>query len=357
MLEKSDKSRIRDTIRHSRPWITADDVDAISQVAATGMLASGPLTKLFEQQVAKRCDLAEARFVASGRYALVKALQLIGIAPEHEVLIPTYVCHSVRDAVKAVGAVPVLCDAGSDWCLDPHDVANRIGSRTRAIVVAHTFGIAADMDQLMGLGLPVIEDCAQAFGGKTADGRQLGSIGMAGIYSLHPTKPLTAGTGGIVGSADAKVAAKLRAASSADFHDAASPVTDLAAALGLSQLARYDLALERRRAIARRYFDDLAGLDAQLPAEIADQSIFFRFPLRVRRTVEAVMAAFAEHGVIVRRGVDTLLHRLPGADPAQFPGAEACFNTTISIPIYPALTDDNVRHVIAAARNVLGTSP
>jgi dTDP-4-amino-4,6-dideoxygalactose transaminase len=117
-------------------------------------------------------------------------------------------------------------------------------------VAAHVFGIAADVDSLLKLGLPIIEDCAQAFGGKTEDGRQVGTMGSVAIYSLQATKPLTAGSGGIIGTAKADLSERLSSIFADDFLVRSTPVTDVAAALGLSQVARDNDAIQRRRVLA-----------------------------------------------------------------------------------------------------------
>lgn len=341
-------------IPHSRPWITDEDVLAVSDVMRSGMLASGALVQELETKVAERAGLLTCRMHGSGRAALIQALRLVGVSEGDDVLLPSYVCHSVRDAVHAVGGRPILCDIGADWCLNVDDVSARLTPRTRAIVAAHLFGIAADVDALLRLGTPVIEDCAQAFGGKTRDGRAIGSIGSAAIYSLQATKPLTAGAGGIVGSARAAIADRLSANDTGLISNSATHVTDLQAALGLSQLARYDEALARRRDIADAYFRELAGLPVVLPEAVRDRSIFFRFPLRVTQPVQQVISAFDALGVHVRRGVDTLLHRVEGQERWQFPGTEEAFATTVSLPIYPALSSAELNTVIAAAQAIFG---
>jgi perosamine synthetase len=124
------------------------------------------------------------------------------------------------------------------------------------------------------------------------------------------------------------------------------------AALGRSQLRRYRGFLDRRRAIANRYFTGLAGLDVRLPLSVRDRTIFFRFPLRTPRDFDEIRSRFARAGVHVRRGVDALLHRTFGPSPADFEGAERCFAETVSLPLYPALTDADCSRVIEASQQV-----
>jgi perosamine synthetase len=134
-------------------------------------------------------------------------------------------------------------------------------------------------------------------------------------------------------------------------------LSDLAAALGRSQLARYPAFLTRRRALADRYFEALSDVIAVLPHRVRERSVFFRFPLRSAGNFEELRAGFSQDGVQVRRGVDTLLHRSLALDGSRFPGAERAFRETLSIPLYPALTDDEAARVIEAARRVLSRLP
>jgi UDP-4-amino-4-deoxy-L-arabinose-oxoglutarate aminotransferase len=132
------------------------------------------------------------------------------------------------------------------------------------------------------------------------------------------------------------------------------PLSDLQAALGLSQLARYDEFLRRRRSIADFYFDQFRDLPVQLPHHVRNRSIFFRFPLRIQTEFSDVCALFNKEGIQVRRGVDTLLHRQLGGNAEDFPGAERCFAETLSIPLYPAMTDKECERVVSSCRLILG---
>ena len=132
-------------------------------------------------------------------------------------------------------------------------------------------------------------------------------------------------------------------------------MTDLQAALGLSQLVRYAEFLTLRRQVADQYFSELQGCQIQLPNEVRERSIFFRFPIRVQGHLNMFEEEFKRHGVTVRRGVDALLHRMMRLNPHDFPMAEQLFNETLSIPIYPALRVQDMNAVIMATRSVFET--
>jgi len=336
-------------IPHSKPWLTDDDRRAVAAVMGSGMIAEGDSLERFAEACAAYLGAARVWLASCGTEALLQAIAALGIGAGDEVVIPTYACRAVWDAVVAAGARPVLCDAGNDWCLNGGSVRPVLTPRTRAIVAVHTFGVAAELDDILALGLPIIEDCAQAFGARDAAGRLVGTRGALAIYSFHATKCLTTGQGGLVAVNDRGFVPDTRV----ELLRKLAPLSALQAALGLAQIDRYPEFVARRAALASRYFAALAGIDARLPHQARGRSLFFRFPLRVARDVPGLIAAFARHGVHVRHGVDQLLHRTFGGEPKDFPGAERNFAETLSIPCYPALADEEVERVIVAAQEIL----
>jgi len=192
-----------------------------------------------------------------------------------------------------------------------------------------------------------VEDCAQA-----VDRPEHWKIGGdIAVFSFHPTKCLTTGEGGLAVAADPNLNTRMRAIRDGRLASRVllAPMSDLAAALGLTQLARYDHALERRRAIARTY---RRALGDEAPFYLRrtpwDRTMHFRFIVTAADGFEKAAELFASRGVIVRRAVDTLLHRLEGRSDRMFPVATDLFDTLVSVPIYPALTDDEVERVAGA---------
>ena len=345
-------------ITHSRPTLGADDLDAVRRSLESGLIAQGGLTAAFEGAVAERLGMPRGLAAASGTDALIAALLAVGVKPGGEVVMPTYVCEAVSAAIHAVGATPVLCDVEVDRCVSRTTVEPHLTGRTAAIVVVHTFGAVADVAGIAALGVPVVEDCCQAFGARSAAGAA-GVIGDACVLSFHATKLLTTGEGGMALSARPGVAARLdefRRDSESLAPRRIAPMADLQAALGLSQLAKYDGFLQRRRLLADRYFAALAGVNGvELPHDIRARSVFFRFAVRSATPFPTLAAAFANEGVIVRRGVDRLIHQLTET-PGSFPTAEQLFAETVSLPLYPSLTDAAADQVAAVARRVFGAS-
>lgn len=324
-------------IPHSRPWITGADTAAVESVLQGEMLAQGDTSARFEDAFSRWLGLpAPGVGVASGVSALHLALLALNIHGGDEVVLPTYVCRSVLDAVRATGATPVLADASDHFVLTPSRIEPRLTARTRAIVVPHLYGIFADVPAFRGFGLPLVEDCAQAV---DRPGRW-SMAGDIGVFSFHPTKCLTTGEGGLAVSRDPALNRRLRLLrdGGAGARRVFAPLSDLAAALGMSQLARLDEALDRRRQIAAVYRQALGeGGDRLLRRTPRDRTMHFRFVLSHPDGFDEAACAFAREGVIVRRGVDELLHRVLGLPDREFPAAVELFETTVSIPIYPAL--------------------
>lgn len=342
-------------IGHARPTVAEEDAAAVARVVRSGALAQGPETEAFEAAVAARLGVEAGAAVASGSAALELALRALGVGAGHEVLIPTWACDALHHAVTRCGAAPVLVDADpATLSLSAADARRRLTGRTRAVIVPHAFGLAAPLEPFLALGVPVIEDCAQALGA-VRDGRPAGSRGAAAVCSFYATKLLTTGEGGLVGGPAALVA-RVRDARDYDERMDLAPrfnykLTDIQAALGRSQLGRFDDFLARRRAIARRYRARLAGLPCRLPDEVGEAHVYHRFVVEVERPLDAVIAALERRGVSARRPVFRPIHRALGLD--GYPEADRLWARTLSLPCYPSLTDVEVDRVATALGEVL----
>lgn len=342
-------------IPHSRPSLAADDVRAVARVVESGQIAQGPEVSAFESELAARLGVPAAAAVSSGTAALELALCATGVACGDEVIVPTYGCDALHHAVVRAGGRPVPADVDPmTQALALDDVRRRLTARTRAIVVVHAFGRAIDVTPFVELGVPVIEDCAQALGARVNE-RAAGSTGTAAICSFYATKLVTTGEGGAVAGPSATVA-RVRDTREYDDREELSPranakLTDLQAALGRSQLARLDAFIARRQAIARRYRATLAGLPCGLPDDAGAAHVYHRFVVEVERPVDTVIAALAARGVCARRPVFRPLHRATGA--RGYPVAERLWERSLSLPCYPSLADAEVDTVASALREAL----
>lgn len=293
--------------------------------------------------------------VSSGTAALHLALVALGIGPGDDVILPSYLCAGPLHAIEHAGATPRLVDCDpTTYNLDPTHVKRSLTRKTKALIVPHLFGLPADLAELTRLGLPVIEDCAQALGA-TYRGKPVGAIGELTICSFYATKVITTGEGGMLLTRDARL---LRRAQDLREYDKRRTfrtrfnykMTDFQAALGLSQLRQLPDFLAMRRALAERYHQELNGLPLAGPVVPADRDhIFYRYVVRVNRGLETVLTRLEQEGVSARRPVFYPLHRY--LKLAGFPGTEEAWRTALSLPIYPSLGDE-IDRVIAAVRGI-----
>lgn len=326
-----------ENIPHSRPWLTDAEAASAGQVIASKMIAAGQLNAEFERQVATRLGMGAARSFPSGAVALREALLIAGVTVGGEVIVPTYVCRSVADAVNSVGAVPVYSDVNENGCISVEEAAKRISTATQAIVAVHIFGHACAVRALEALGVPVIEDACQAFGFEMAEGFS-GGIGNISVLSFHATKCLTTGEGGML---------LVRQPDGLDEHASLEPpLSDLQCAVGLQQLARYEEFLSRRREIAARYDAAASSRGAILQRAQPKARDLFRYVLSSTRMFEEIAHIFARDGIQTRRGVDALLHRQAGQSDDAFPVATRLFAQSISLPFYPSLREHQVNRIV-----------
>jgi len=303
----------------------------------------------------------QAAAVSSGTTALQLTLLGLGIGPGDEVIIPSYVCAALWHAVRAAGAEPVLADCtGDTFNICPVDAKERITDRTRAIIVPHLFGQSADLDPLLSFGVPVIEDCAQSLGSLYRS-HPTGSFGTAAVFSFYATKMIAAGEGGMVVSRDDRLISLIRDLRDYDEKDDLclrlnAKLTDLQAALALSQLGKLPDFIARRRVIAGRYDRVLEHCGLTPPCRRDDRDhIFFRYVL-LTEAAEAFMAAMENRGVICRRPVFRPLHRYLGQ--TGFPMTDKIWQCAVSLPLYPGLTEEEIAAMETAlaesGRGILG---
>ena len=347
-------------IPHSRPWITTADVQAVSETLTGEMLGQGLTTARLEREIAAwvKVDVPGVA-VGSGSAALALSLRALGCGTSDDILMPSYVCREVLAAVISCGATPVLCDSGPDWVMTAESIEPRMTKHSRAIIAPHLYGIFADIVSMRRFGLPVIEDAAQAV--DSALKRPLS--GDIGIFSFHPTKCLTSGEGGMAVTRDAELAERMRALrdgrTGTPLPRMFTPLSDVAAALCLSQLNRYEEGLKRRGEIAAAYITALAPVLGEAfvasMKTLESRGMRFRFPVRVPRPgLELFAADFLAAQITVRRGVDELLHRFLGLADEEFPESVRHFDTTLSLPIYPALSDEDRDRVATVGARLLG---
>jgi perosamine synthetase len=339
-----------------------EELAAARAVFESGYLGMGPLAARFEARVAGLLGAPHVVGVNNGTAALHLALEALSLPEGAEVVVPSFTYVATIQAITAARLVPVFCEVrAADLNLDVDDAASRITERTGAVLPVHYAGVPCDMERLTEIaqacGLRVVEDAAHAFG-SSHKGQAIGRIGDVTCFSFDPIKNVTCGEGGAVVTADGTVAERVRALRNlgiapgtrrVDGRGFRCHLPDLNAAIGLAQLDRMaDLAV-RKREIAARYDDALAGIPglALLEHDLYEVVPFFY----VVRVLEGRRDALIDH--LAKRGVETGVHYVPNhLQPAfarpdlRLPKTEALFGEALTIPLHPGLSDPEVEQVI-----------
>lgn len=341
-------------VPHSRPTLPEDGIAVAMEALAPDFVAQGPCVRRFEAGVAAVMGTAGAVATNSGTSALHLALVALGIGPGDEVILPSYVCVAALHAVRHAGATPVLADIEPDgFNISPRDAERKITRRTRAVLVPHLFGAAADLDALLALDVPIVEDCAQSFGARWRN-RPLGCLGAAAMVSFYATKVITTGEGGAAVASDPGVVAELRDLADYDnrYDDRVRfsyKMSDLQAALGIWQLDRLPDFLTTRRQIMQEFNACLAKTNAILP-RFQPQDICYRYVVRVPGGGAEVIRALQAIGIDAKRPVFRPLHRLTGG---HYPNTDRAYHEAVSLPLYPSLSESQIERVLECARRVL----
>lgn len=330
-------------IPHNSPTLDAEEKHAAAVVLDSGWLAPGSHVESFENELCEFLELPQGHAVAlsSGTAALFMALWALG-ARDKNVAFPVYACSALRNAVAMSGGREMLLDVRSGTPnLDPGDAARMAPD---ILIAPHMFGLPIDLSAMCGI--PVIEDCAQAIGARMKD-VPVGLMGEVGVFSFYATKLMTSGgEGGMLVSRDKAIVDGVRDYRDFDCRRDRKPrfnfqMSDLQAAIGRVQLRKLPAFLERREALFNRYMQ--AGLSL-LDAEGHAKPVRYRAVLRTQRPLE-VIQALAEREI--RAIVPVEDWELLG-DGNAFPNALGMSHETVSLPLYPALSDESVDEIIGA---------
>lgn len=344
--------------------------EAVMSVLEGGRFILGPEVAGFESEFAAACGSAHAVGVANGTDAIELALRAMGVGPGDEVVVPSFTFYASAEAIPPTGAVPVFCDVDPDTaCITAETVAAALTPRTRAVIAVDLFGNVAPVPAIADLGVPVLEDAAQA-AGSLLDGRPAGSLGKAASFSFFPSKNLGGfGDGGAVVTSDAEVAEMVR---TLRFHGSKdkksfewvgrnSRLDEIQAAVLRVMLGQLPQWSEGRRAAASHYAEaGIADLVAPItPVEGADPA-WHLFVVRHERADELAVE-LAARGVEARGYYRTPVHRQPSMQPwgsgVELPATEQLARTNLAIPINPLLdrqAADSVVEALASSIDSLG---
>jgi dTDP-4-amino-4,6-dideoxygalactose transaminase len=341
------------------------EIDAkIAEVVDRGAFILGPEVAAFERELAAYLGARHAAGVANGTDALVLALRALGVGPGDEVIVPSFTFYASAEAIPHTGARPVFCDVDPDTCCVTADtVRAAMTSRTKAVIAVHLFGNVAPIADIEALGVPVVEDAAQAAGSLSEAGRP-GALGTIATFSFFPSKNLGAfGDGGAVVTSDPELDAKIRLLR---FHGSKdkgtfelvghnSRLDELQAAILRVQLPHLDAWCDGRRAAAAAY--ERAGLGelVELPRPAPGCDPAWHLYVVRDESVDGLASTLTEAGIGHKVYYRVPAHRQPAmaewAAGAQLPVTDELARTHLAIPMSPVLGDDQAAEVVSAVRS------
>lgn len=376
-----------------RPSLDEREAHAVAEVLKTGWITTGERAREFERRFAGYVGASHAVALNSATAGLHVALAAEGIGPGDEVITTPYTFVATVETICYLGARPVLVDVNpTTRNIDPDAVAAAVTKKTRAIVPVHIAGLPCEMDPILEVaerhGIAVIEDAAHALPASYR-GRRIGTLSRATVFSFYATKNLTTAEGGMITTEDEALAAHYRRLSlhgiTSDgwkryklggkwFYEVVEMgykynLTDVAAAMGLVQLDKLDDFDRRRQALARALHAGLAGRPELLLPSVPDHMghAWHLYIVGIRPEACAISREmFIER--LTELGVGTSVHFIPvhlhphygkalGYAKGDFPRAEAAFASAVSLPLYPAMDDDDVAYVVEAVGRALDTTP
>ena len=344
-----------------------EEIDAaIAGVVARRRFILGPEVAAFEQEFASYCGVRHAVGVANGTDALTIALRAMDVGPGDDVIVPSFTFYATAEAVPATGARPVFCDVEPDtYCISAATVEAALTPATKAVVAVHLFGNLAPVAEIEALGVPVLEDAAQAAGTRGPGGRP-GALGRAATWSFFPSKNLACfGDGGAITTDDDAIAEHARMLRFHGSHDKVtyehigynSRLDELQAAILRVQLPALDGWADGRRAAAGFYESaGLAGLVRPPVAAAGSEPAWHLYVVRCDRADE-LAAGLDERGIGCKAYYRVPVHRQPAmatfADDVELPATDEIARTHLALPMSPVLSAAQAQEVVEAVRAVL----
>jgi perosamine synthetase len=348
------------------PLLGENEIAAATEVMRSGQVVQGRQAAEFEAEFAGLVAGRHCVAVSSGTAALWLSLLALGIGPGDEVIVPSFSFAATAGVAALAGATPVFADIDpATFCLDPGAVAAAITPRTAAIIPVHLYGHPAPMDALVPLAgrhsLAIIEDAAQAHGAALGD-RPAGTFGAAAGFSFYPTKNMATIEGGLVATADAGLARKLRLLRNQGMDaqyqhkiiGTNARMSDVAAAIARQQLARLGGFTRARRRNAAALDTALAGAIACPRVAPGAFHVYHQYTITVPggpAARDAFAAALAQAGVGSRAYYPVPIHRLPAFARYKAPGlprTDTAAGSVLSLPVHPALTTADIDRITTA---------
>ena len=351
-------------INIAKPIISDEEIEAVTEVLKSGMLAQGPKVDEFQNKFAKYVEAKYGIATSSGTTALHTALVAAGIKPGDEVITTPFTFAATSNSILYTQAKPVYADIDAKtFNLDPAKIEEQITDKTKAIVPVHLYGQPADMDGILEIAqkynLKVIEDAAQAHGA-VYKSKKIGSIGDFGCFSFYPTKNMTTGEGGMVTTNDEEYAEKagmVRAHGESKRYEQSLlgynyRMTDIAASIGLVQLKHIDEFNKIRNENAKYLSEGLADVEGITTPVVADNvtHVFHQYTIRVSKDRDTFQKFLTDNQIGTGIHYPIVLYKQPYYQALSITGncplAEEAASQVISIPVHPSLTTEELDTII-----------
>jgi perosamine synthetase len=358
------------------PWAKAEfwgrEREYVSDAISSTWISGGPYVTRLESQFSEYLGGLECLAVSNGTTALHLTYLGIDIRAGDEIIVPGFAFMAAANVALHVGARPIFVEVDPlTWCMRPEDIEAKLSKRTKAIVPVHTYGNVCDMDAIGAIAaanhLPVIEDAAEAIGSRYKE-KVAGSIGFINTFSLHATKTITTGEGGLVSTSDDSVTERMKlfrshgVASRRYWHDVAGHnfrLTNMQAALGCAQFEHIDTIIQSRKLMYQRYVAALStvqGITLQHFAPEVDPAVW-AIALRLDASAfpqgrDRVMQQLGELGIETRPGFYSASQMRHLYDASDLPVCDAVAASVISLPSFPSITEEQIQFVVKSLRGL-----
>lgn len=350
----------------AKPLIGEEEIDAVTRVMRSGMIAQGPEVQAFETEFAQHFGLGRACVaVNSGTSGLHLGLLAAGVGPGDEVIVPSFTFAATANSVALTGATPVFADIEPDhFCLDARAVEAAVTERTVGIMPVHLYGHPANMPELQAVadkhGLKVFEDAAQAHGA-TLDGTPVGAFGEFAMFSLYPTKNMTSGEGGMVSAAGPDMERRLRLyrnqGMEKQYHNEVvglnNRMTDIHAAIGRVQLTKVNDWTARRQEHAAFLSAHLDGVTVP-PVASGAEHVYHQYTVRVPEGRDGLAQALKEEYAIG----SGMFYPVPNHELAPFrsavdlPETARAARECLSLPVHPSVSQQDLERIVDAVNTL-----
>jgi len=359
----------------ARPYLDGREEELVLDVLRSGNLALGPVYRRFEEAFAAATGTRHAVACSSGTAGLHAALARLEVGPGDEVITSSFSFIASANVILLQRATPVFAEMDErTFNIDADAVEAAITPRTRAIIPVHIFGYPCQIDRITEIahrhGVAVVEDACEALGA-SLDGRPLGTFGNPAVYGFYPNKQITTGEGGMITTDDPDVERELRSIVNQGRSDNGDwlvhqrlgfnfRMDEMSAAVGLAQLEKLELMLEGRARVARRYNELLEGVPGvERPYQGPHPRSWFIYHVRLDGSIDrrAVIGGMAERGVATRPYLPAIHlqpeYRRLGMREGMLPITERVSRSTLALPFFVQLEDQDIEYVCASLREVI----